>query len=104
MFRFEIPYAAALTPDLSDGNSCPVSGNYFPYIFKCSYAINMFQKTIFSFLKVLLVMLLAQQISINCYLMNACLEYITGTESWNNAAKIGICFKNMKIRPYLYVM
>lgn len=44
MFRFEIPYAAALTPDLTDGNSCPVSGNYFPYIFKCSYVLNMLQR------------------------------------------------------------
>lgn len=66
MFRFEIPYAAALMPDLSDGNSCPVSGNYFPYIFKCNYVINMFQKTILSFLKLLLAVLLAHQISIKC--------------------------------------
>lgn len=37
----------------------------------------MFQKINFSFLKLLLVMLLAHQLSINCYLMDACLECIT---------------------------
>jgi len=56
-------------------------------ILKCSCMISISQKTNFSFLTLLLVMLLAYLLTVNCHLMDAHFERITDTESPTNAAK-----------------